>query len=364
MKMVMANTIEAREKRIEKVLDCREMMRRCGANTGNVCFVDALYDQIQVEKEVWCTEIEPENKEELFILPASNWINVEGKVLQRIFLRLDRVDVRFLVIGLGIQMELGQSISELVKGLSEKTITALKIMSEHSVSIGIRGERTAEVLDRLSIHNWQIIGCPSFYEPYRKNQHISCRETFGETICYNTKPGGEREHKLIEMAALTSAPLILQAMGDLPLTLTEGKRIEKAVLEDKYPGLKMTANELETYIQNHGHIFFARNEWSEFLVNNSVALSVGGRFHGNMMAFSNGIPALWLVCDERIKEMVDAMKLPFIFYEKLDDIHEPEEFFGFLNYDSEFQNHYQRMADNYIDFLNKNQVRHTFKIRR
>lgn len=360
MKMIMANTIDAIEKRRENVLDCREMMKRCGANTGNVCFADALYEQIQFEKEVWCTEIEPESTEDLFIFPASNWINEDGKVLQRIFLRMEKTEARFLVVGLGIQKELNQSISDFIKKLSEKTITALKIMSEHSVSIGVRGGTTAEILDKLSIHNWQIIGCPSFYEPYRKFQTIDIKEARDERICYNTKPRGEREHKLIEFAASTAAPIVLQTMWDLPLILTEGRMVEDSVLKDRYPGLKLEAKEFEMYIRNHGHIFFNRKEWSDFLINNHISFSVGGRFHGNMMAFSNGIPALWLVSDERVKELVEAMKLPFIFYDKLQCINRPEEFLKYLNYNHEFQQHYIKMAKNYVEFLNKNQVRHTF----
>ncbi len=361
MKMIMADTIDGIGRRQEKVSDCREMIGRCGANIGNVCFVDAISEQIRIEKEILCTRIEPENDEDLFILPASNWINENGKVLHEIFFRLAKSKVKLLVLGLGIQMGLNQKVSDFIKSLSDETITALRIMSDHSICIGIRGERTAEVLDKLSIHNWQVIGCPSFYEPYRKNQSVRLGNASCENICYNTRPGELREYKLMEMAVLTDSPIVLQAMSDLPLTLTEGKRIEQSVLDNRYPGSNLMAEQFENYIRKNGHIFFNRKEWSEYLVKSGVSFSVGGRFHGNMMAFSNGIPALWLVCDGRIKELVDAMRLPYIFYEELDHINEPEKFLEFLNYDKEFEKNYKKMAEGYVEFLNRNKVRHTFQ---
>lgn len=35
-------------------------------------------------------------------------------------------------------------------------------MSEHSVEIGARGEIIGVVLHKLEIHNWKVIGYPSF----------------------------------------------------------------------------------------------------------------------------------------------------------------------------------------------------------
>ncbi|MCI8799436.1 MAG: polysaccharide pyruvyl transferase family protein [Lachnospiraceae bacterium] len=361
MRTILANTIAPLKKRKGQLSDCREMIQRCGANTGNVCFVDAMYQQLDFEKEVVCNDIDVDNLEDaVCVLPASNWINHDGKVLGQIFPRLKTTNVKLAVLGLGIQMELDQTIEDFIKGLSSETITALKIMSEHCACIGVRGGITGEILDRLSIHNWQIVGCPSFYEPYRKTGTITLKEPSAEKICYNTRPGLDKEHKLIEMALSAKAPIVLQAMSDLPLTLTEGRTVEQRLLDDRYPGAKFTAEELENYIRESGHIFYNRDDWSHYLTGNNVTFSAGGRFHGNMMAFSNGIPAVWIVHDIRGKELVDAMALPFIFYNALEDMNTPDKLLAVCKYDNKFVQNYKKMGEDYVNFLEKNGIRHTF----
>lgn len=361
MRTILANTIAPLEKRKGQLSGCREMIQRCGANTGNVCFVDAMYRQLDFEKEVVCNDIDVDNLEDaVYVFPASNWINHDGKVLRQIFPRLKTTNIKLAVLGLGIQMELDQTVEDFIKGLSSETITTLKIMSEHSACIGVRGGITGEVLDRLSIHNWQIVGCPSFYEPYRKTGTITLKEPSVEKICYNTKPGLDKEHKLIEMALSAKAPIVLQAMSDLPLTLAEGRTVEQRLLDDRYPGAKFTAEELENYIQESGHIFYNRDDWSHYLTGNNVTFSTGGRFHGNMMAFSNGIPAVWIVHDIRGKELVDAMMLPFIFYNALEDMDAPDKLLTVCKYDNKFVQNYKKMGEAYVNFLEKNGIRHTF----
>ena len=54
---------------------------------------------------------------------------------------------------------------------------------------------------------------------------------------------------------------------------------------------------MENYIKEFGHMFYTRDKWTEFLNKENIQFSIGSRFHGNMMAFSNGIPAMWIVHD-------------------------------------------------------------------
>lgn len=140
MRTILANTIAPLVKRQGKFLNCTEMMGLCGLNTGNVCFVDAMYQQLDYEREILCTEIDADNQEDaVYVLPASNWINNDGRVLRQIFLPLEKANIKLAVLGLGVQMELNQKADDFIKELSKETIAALKIMSEHSVSIGVRG---------------------------------------------------------------------------------------------------------------------------------------------------------------------------------------------------------------------------------
>lgn len=217
MRAILANTIRPLSARHGTESDLKEIFEKCGANTGNVVFHDAILEQIKFDKEILSNPgLETAKESAVYVLPAANWINRDGCVLQGLFGNLDHSYIRVLVLGLGIQMELGESIRDFVSSLSKETVTALKIMSEHCVSIGIRGTTTGAVLDCLGIHNWQVIGCPSYYEPYRRNIAIKYGiNVKPEKILYNIKPNSKTKDKLLEFAIKSSSPIVIQSAGDL-----------------------------------------------------------------------------------------------------------------------------------------------------
>ncbi len=253
--IVIANTISSLRRRQEKKC-CEEMIQRCGGNIGNVVFVDAVFEQIQYDTEVVCDQIDIDQRDCVYVMPASSWINKDGSVLHENFLRLKNSNVRVLVLGIGVSMNLGESVMQFVSDLSDDTILSLKIMSEHSEEIGVRGEITGEVLDRLGIHNWRVIGCPSFYEPFRKYGNIKLKDASDRNVLINIQGRKRNSHKMIELGMKAEADILLQVMDELPLTLQGGK-ILKRHIDVRYPNANFTANQLEEY--------FWGGAWEDFL---------------------------------------------------------------------------------------------------
>lgn len=153
MKTIFANTIGSYEKRKNASTD-QEAFSYCGGNTGNVCFADAINVQIRSDSEVSAYRLHKiENTEgKIFVLPASNWINLDGHVLRDIFLPIENKDIEIAVLGIGIQMNLHDKLSSFVNEISKNkdTIRALKIMSDHSKYIGVRGGGNSGVFGK----NW------------------------------------------------------------------------------------------------------------------------------------------------------------------------------------------------------------------
>lgn len=277
---------------------------------------------------------------------------------------LETKDVQLAVLGLGIQMELDDKIEEFVAGLSKNksTIRALKILSEHSKYIGVRGSITGECLDKIGIHNWKIIGCPSFYEPYRKYGKLKMRESSLDHIVINFTPGKYGENKILEYGVENKVDIILQSMNDMPMTLWENRPIEERHLRVKFPGeTGVSTEEVYTWLKQYGHMFYTRQTWSDFLIENKTSFVMGSRFHGNMMAFSNGIPALWIVHDMRTKELVDAMKLPYITYKDLQE-HSLNKLIDKCIYSENFYQMYLNMGKAYAAFLEQCGVEHCFDV--
>lgn len=362
MKTVFVNTIEPLSQRSILNGGGAEAFSLCGGNTGNVCFADAVKEQLLYAEEISCYKIGAYEGKAVFVLPASNWINIDGHVLRNIFLPLETKNVQLVVLGLGIQLELSDNIGEFIAELSKNkdTIKALKILSEHSKYIGVRGSVTGECLDRIGIHNWKIIGCPSFYEPYRKYGKLKMRERALDHIVINYTPGKHGENRILEYGVKNEVDIILQSMKDMPLTLWENRPIEERHLFAKFPGeLNVSTDDVYAWLKTFGHMFYTRKAWSEFLIRNETSFVVGSRFHGNMMAFSNGIPALWIVHDMRTKELVDAMKLPYIGYKDILEAPVNEMIYKCI-YDDEFYHMYAVMGKAYVDFLEQCGVEHRF----
>lgn len=254
MKTILANTISTQALREDRNCGCEEMIVRCGNNTGNVCFADALFSQLGNPDEVDCCDIADYHGEAVFALPAANWINTSGWALQKVFLPLRDKDVRIVAIGLGIQGKMGETAADIVNRLSEDSILALKILSEHSISIGVRGELTASVLEQLGIYNCKVIGCPSFYEPYRSGIEMEMNYDavdMDRIVCGMT-PGIQGAHRVLELAYTARNHLIFQAMVDMPLTMVEDRDIEQKHVDERFPGLRLSLDELKMYIKFGG----------------------------------------------------------------------------------------------------------------
>lgn len=352
--VIIANTIGNLKDR-QKKGGCEEMIGQCGRNIGNVVFVDSVFEQIRYEGEIRWNLINTKQDNNTYVIPASNWINRDAQVLQALFLKLKDSKAKVIVLGIGIQMNLGESVTQFIGDLSDDTVLALKIMSEHSVEIGVRGEITGEVLDKLGIHNWKVIGCPSFYEPYRKYGKSKLKEVSDKNVLLNVHGRKRNSYKMIELGMKANADILLQVMDELPLTIGGG-HIQKYHLDARYPNGNFTAAQLEDYYKQHGKIFYDGYSWEKYLIEKDYTFSTGFRFHGNMKSFITGIPTLWIMHDVRTKEMIEALKLPYIFHEELENINSIDELLSRCQYNEEFQRHYRKMGKEYISFLETNGI--------
>ena len=123
----------------------------------------------------------------------------------------------------------------------------------------------------------------------------------------------------------------------------------------------MTKQELINYMRKNGHMFFRYSDWCDFYKEYNPTFSYGSRFHGNMCAMRNGIPALWITHDSRTSELVNTLHLPSIDYKQFEKIRDLEELVSYCDY-SQFKKNYRVLSRNYVQFLNENKINHNFSI--
>lgn len=337
-----ANEIKEDDSDIDK-------LKKLGGNTGNMVFVNALKEQIPFCKEDWIREGAELTDEYIYVLPCSNFLHVSNRWLEPLVDIIEKYPIKIILVGLGAQAGLHEG-TKVVDRLNKKQRRFFEIIAERCKSIGVRGEYTAECLARLEIKNSKIIGCPSIYKNLHTEYNEIRKPTFDKTLVTIT-PAKKRTSQILEWGMRVNADWIMQSKDEMISLFSGNKLIRSMQKERRFPKIQM--ENLEKYQYSKARIFWNFEEWNTFIKNGGYTFSFGLRFHGNMMALRNEVPALWFVHDMRTRELADTLKIPAIRYN--DQIKEPEELLEKCDY-SEFQNKYLKLREYYIDFLRENEI--------
>lgn len=339
--------------------DVSDKVWRAGGNTGNIVWFESVRRSIKYES----VGVYPDSDAEItnIVIPMANQIHAADHSLESWITYLEAYKkCRVTMIGLGAQLtaELNTP-KKLVAALSYEQKNSLKELASRAESIGIRGSITAECLDLMGVKNYRVIGCPSFY--------LSCMDdtrddkaASADRLCvsWGSVDYVKEQHirEFFRHNAKEGDVLLLQAMDDFPRTLYEGARLEERHIKRLYPDMNINPLEIESYIKTRGHMFFDWDTWQEFLKTGQFTLSVGCRFHGNMMSYLAGIPALWIVHDSRTRELCEAMALPCLELEQAVKMKERAQFAERCVYGGEFYRNKEKMHQTYRAFLKENGI--------
>ncbi len=283
-------------------------------NTGNYFFEHALLRHLGNPTVVHAVEDVPQQVDRL-VLSMANFVS-GATDLGYVVDCLERKEIRQIVmIGAGAQAyDYGDDIA-----LTAGTARFLAYVADHSVTVGVRGCYTAEVLNDLGVRNVEVIGCPAAF--WSGPQAPIIRQDtlpYLPAIAVNATPVGHFRDKVSALFAFGmrhEADYIAQAEGWIA-DLADGPVSEPYVpLHDAdavsyfaYPACTPTM--LATWLRRHARWFFQPQVWIDQM--RRYDLSVGARFHGNLAAIQAGTPALNLVFDTRMRELCDYLALPYM----------------------------------------------------
>ncbi len=344
-----------------KTMNVSEKVWRAGGNTGNIVWFESVRRSIQYES----IGVYPDSDAEItnIVIPMANQIHAADHSLALWIKCLEAYNYkkcRVTMIGLGAQLtaELNTP-KKLVAQLSYEQKNALKELSSRTESIGIRGSITAECLELMGIKNYRIIGCPSFYLNDIEDTGDD-KKASADKLCvsWGSVDYAKEQHirEFFRRNAGEGDILLLQAMDDFPRTLYEGAGLEERHIKRCYPDMNTDPLEIESYIKTRGHMFFDWDTWQDFLKKEQFTLSVGCRFHGNMMSYLAGIPALWIVHDSRTRELCEAMALPCLELEQAVRMKERAQFAECCVYGERFYRNKEKMYQTYRAFLKENGI--------
>lgn len=226
-----------------------------------------------------------------------------------------------VVFGLGAQAPLNATVKD--AWVNDSTLRLMRVLSEHSQSIAVRGAFTAELLYKYGIKNAEVVGCQSTFFSRRPN--FSFPEmtpgALDRILVSITRCRPERA--LVRQAIARKAGFIGQsshfeyrlreiepgiALKDLPEDILAllPKDTETAFTTGEIP-----FEAYHTWIRDHFRQFYNMPDWFDY-IRGRFGVAIGSRFHGNMSAMLSGVPALWVVHDSRTQEFCNHLGLPHV----------------------------------------------------
>jgi hypothetical protein len=229
---------------------------------------------------------------------------------------IERTGLPVVVFGLGTQAAQNGPYEFTA---APEVVRLLKVISDHSRKIAVRGSFTAEACTKLGIKNVEVIGCQSMFWHRTPQFSWNLSEPVldqPDSVVFNFTD------------ALAEANLINQAMARGHNVIGQQNDAEedvKAKQNASPPSAPVKYNwgvasaferslidrtDYERWIGKHFYQFRRPEPWLNHM--RRYSLSYGTRLHGNIAAMLAGVRAIWIVHDMRLKEVCDHFQLPTI----------------------------------------------------
>ena len=310
-----------------------EKLKALGLNSGNLVFwesIQRLFSPINISY----SESDKISGCERMIITDLIWIreNAEYTYLENI---IDRYNIPFVPISIGLQCNYYKKDFK----FAESTIRLLKKLEERAV-LGVRGEYTADILNKYGIKNIAVIGCPSMY--YWNNPNLIVEkpsiENFNCSANFKTFYGklSANEKHFLSYCAHKDMQFVEQTAWEFSRSIANDDNYFKFINE---------------WIDRRKVLPCDYTEWCNAL--KGINFSWGGRFHGNVIALWNSIPALFLTVDSRTKELTDFFRLPAIDLNSFNAEKPIGYYYDKADY-SKFNKYYPALFKNFIEFANNN----------
>lgn len=333
-------------------------------NVGNLIFSDAVFKHLSTAD----TEVEvngprlngnPDDaarineRYEAFAVPLANAFRPSFmRHLDTLTRLIERLTIPVVVVGVGAQTDVNYDM-EALSGLDRKVKKFVAAVLDRSATIGVRGEFTADYLNRLGFNDVEVIGCPSIFTngpgfrvaqpegPLAPDAPVALSYTpyaDSEGIVASIFNSVLSEDRKVTYYPQTTQDLALLYWGDTsPLTGEEAPgpvHLTHPLLRD---GRTRFTLDPHTWMRELAEYDFA----------------FGTRLHGNVAALLAGTPMMLLVHDSRTLELARYLGLPHRLLTEVApgttaaDLYEQVDL-------GDFNRGYDERFERYLAFLDKN----------
>jgi Polysaccharide pyruvyl transferase len=232
---------------------------------------------------------------------------------------LEQLKIPVLAFGIGAQAPSKGKLK-----LSETTKRVMHLISDHSESIGVRGDYTADVLWEMGIRNTRVVGCPTLFRNNNPDLRIdlppldqirkvafTLRREVSATYAQDIERYLRLHHDtILEMAARFD--LAICAQGEIEeKKILWGSATQKAEAEQQLRDESWFTSADDPMIRLYRERLFYSDvvsDWERLM--RGQDLTLGYRLHGNLMALANGVPSVYFTYDSRTAEFVETYRIP------------------------------------------------------
>lgn len=242
-----------------------------------------------------------------------------------------------------------------VSDLHPSLIALLRVVSERSSMIGVRGTFTASLLLKAGFRNVYPVGCPTLYSTLKPELPIQKKEgysnptfVFHRTACENLWP-------LFQDVRILGQDFLDE------VTFTDNLNTDEVLLAyERKQYLKFDKGEqFMAELKQKGVFVKTFDEWFGLVGQSDFVF--GPRLHGCIAALIQGIPAVMLARDLRVKEIADFFDIPFLTYKEAESARSIESLYDKADY-SRFEGTYKQRYTNFVSFVETLGLKHNFNV--
>jgi len=339
-----------------------------GANAGNMVYLYSVYRILMTEKcdididyykpergLITAKEIDEINeKYDIYIIPLADAFRSDfTPSLKRLTKFIEKLKIKVVVIGSGMKIPIGENAKDHHE-YDDVVKKFVRAVLKRSAVFGVRGGITEGYLRNLGFSEKEVraIGCPSLYYHGAKLNIRSIPDNFStksRIIVTNSIFTNDEVHAFMRriMESFENSIFVPQLQREL---------------RELYYGLPYRNNKKTLYPINIGDEIFRQGRARFFLNvptwiehNSKADLSVGPRLHGNIASLIGGTPALIVMKDGRMQELVEFHNLTHI---SISDIKPETDFMEMVNkvsFDS-VNDVQETNFRNFVSFLKENGI--------
>lgn len=326
-----------------------------GNNTGNLLFTSAVYTQLKNPERLNQQESISALRErfENICIPAANWIYPKFE-FQWLADLLENLNLPVCCVGLGAQIDETE-----LQNLTPGTRRFLHVLSHLSKSIGVRGQHTANLLEKIGIKNVEVLGCPSLFPSFnvpkiRFPDDFSPWSIGGSFTRFSLSPGREDpfQIRLARYLFEFADRIIYQSEIEEIRFLADEVDVDAKLAE--FYGHPISA--VRQILRQKGRCYASLQDWLKGIESQSVFVT--SRIHGCVVAVLAGCPSILLTHDHRTRELADSMALASVPIEtaNLDELFDAGTITKIIEHYRTVEPIWTRNRDRLVDFYLSNNV--------